>query len=405
MAQTIMDSAGRRVSNSGSFFGAYDVSFMCGAGHWRESLHSGKYGHDADIPELDLHSEGFYMLSGNNWLRASKWRFDDYNSILAIYTGREISFQYDILNAIAGCLQIIAEKHDIKFLRGIPSKDFHYALLWSREYDRPREGFPSWSWAGWHTRQQIIDIYPKKGDSGYMVELEDGSYKHRGPQPNEFELQGFYVSPIEHPHVSNHCSQELAQVRVAASADYLTITSESVHFFIDIVADQTKSYENDRVGPYPSMRSGLDSTIDSDESWEPETEYLTPYERIRLRDSSGNSYASHIPRWDSTDTVNLPRTIRGSTLTWLLRDGIELIKIVGIKSSLGGADSLKLNHICCLGFDRIQRNPPRVTRMGKFWIPREWWEKARPKEVTVAMWQVVPQQRWIVFSPFYRSYS
>lgn len=126
---------------------------------------------------------------------------------------------------------------------------------------------------------------------------------------------------------------------------------------------------------YPLVRCSFDSTIDSGESWEPETEYITPYDRICLLDSSGNSYASHIPRCDSTDTVNLPRTIRGSTLTWLLRDGIELIKIVGVKL-LDGADGLqKLDHICCLGIDRSQRIPGRVTRMGKFWIPREWWER------------------------------
>ena len=56
-----------------AFFGAYDVSFVCGAGHWRESQHSGKYGHDADIPSLNLHPEAFYMLSGYNWLSASGW--------------------------------------------------------------------------------------------------------------------------------------------------------------------------------------------------------------------------------------------------------------------------------------------------------------------------------------------
>lgn len=79
-----------------------------------------------------MHSQGFYMLSSYNWLSGSKWRFDDYNSILSKYTGRDISLQSDKLNAIVGCLQIIAQKHDMKFLSGLSSKDFHYALLWSR---------------------------------------------------------------------------------------------------------------------------------------------------------------------------------------------------------------------------------------------------------------------------------
>jgi hypothetical protein len=55
-----------------AFFGKHDISFMCGAGHWREALHSGEYGHDASISDINLHSKGYYVLSGLRWLNTSE---------------------------------------------------------------------------------------------------------------------------------------------------------------------------------------------------------------------------------------------------------------------------------------------------------------------------------------------
>ena len=54
-----------------AFFGGLDISFMCGAGHWRESLHSGPYGHEANIRDIDTISAGHYVLSAPKWLASA----------------------------------------------------------------------------------------------------------------------------------------------------------------------------------------------------------------------------------------------------------------------------------------------------------------------------------------------
>ena len=131
-----------------AFFGNYDVSFMCGAGHWRESLHSGEFGHDANIPGVDLRSNGYYVLSAFMWLRNSEWDFSDYDAVALAYSHRRLSYESDRLDAISGCFNMVAQKKGIHFISGLPSADFHYALLFHGEKDRSRAGFPSWSWAG-----------------------------------------------------------------------------------------------------------------------------------------------------------------------------------------------------------------------------------------------------------------
>lgn len=125
-----------------AFFGGLDVSFQCGAGHWRESLHSGPYGHDANLSDgwehLDLRTHTRWTLSIHRWLDNSNWCFSDYQGMISMYTIRELSYESDKINAISGCLNMLGLRKGIQFVWGLPSIDFHYALLWTREYDRPR---------------------------------------------------------------------------------------------------------------------------------------------------------------------------------------------------------------------------------------------------------------------------
>ncbi|KAK8031118.1 hypothetical protein PG990_000852 [Apiospora arundinis] len=55
-----------------AFVGDHDVSFLCGAGHWRESLHSGKFGHDANLPGVEMHSKRYHFMSSSTWLRQTR---------------------------------------------------------------------------------------------------------------------------------------------------------------------------------------------------------------------------------------------------------------------------------------------------------------------------------------------
>ena len=378
-----------------ALFGGYDVSFICGAGHWRQSLHSGKYGHEAEMPGLDLFSEGYYLLCGLSWLRTPEWSFADYDTILTAYSGRNITVESDKLSAISGCLNMIARKKGVEFFAGLPSRDFHYAVLWLGEYDRPRDGFPSWSWAGWHALQQRHIVYPMKGSSGEIPQSVGGNSDNDDLRsPEDIELQGLLISLTERPHAFNRCSQHLAHLSISENHQAITITSESAHFFIDILAGAAGP-------PEPLVldhtQTRIPKTMDSTLGFEiqsgltattPETEFSTPFERLRLRDDSGNTNIYHYPRWFNhwpPLKLNLPLKLRISTLIWLLENGIRLIKVVGIKL-LEGDDGLQpFDLVLCLGIDDRGQSPGRGRRLGMFCIPKAVWDSAGPTEMTVEL--------------------
>lgn len=333
---------------------------MCGSGHWRESLHSGLYGHEAEIPDVKTDCRGYYLLSWLNWLNDESWKFEDYSSLLMSYTPRQLSFESDKLNAITGCLNLIGDSKGVPFLYGLPATDFHYALLWTREYDRPRPGFPSWSWAGWHSLQQSHQIYPLESGTCSLEEDKDGSLQTAGPVCRDIELQGLLITLTERPHRTNKCSQRFADITFPShkTSTLITITSELAHFSLDILPSSSPiSRRQSQPSPYLEVPYDFDSTVtpSTDDSWNFTSEYTTPFGRLRLRDDYGNIYKHHYPRWYDhwpPFKLNLPTTLRGGTLAWLLKGGIELVMVLELKL-LEGDESLKPLHlVLCLGIDR-----------------------------------------------------
>src|SRR5207237_243047 len=112
------------------------------------------------------------------------------------------------------------------------------------------------------------------------------------------------------------------------------------------------------------------------------------FARMRLRDSSGNVSVYHYPRWyDHPPPMKLdfPNTLRGSTLTWLLRDGIVLIKIVDLDVVERGEEFEPFHVVLCLGIDRTGGDGVPLKRMGMFVISKEILNRAQPQEGTVEM--------------------
>ncbi|KAK8203143.1 hypothetical protein M8818_005368 [Zalaria obscura] len=72
-------------------------------------------------------------------------------------TGRDLTYENDILNAISGLLAAVAQAHNESFLCGMLLSTFlEHSMLWTpmvklrrREPDAGGHNFPSWSWAGW----------------------------------------------------------------------------------------------------------------------------------------------------------------------------------------------------------------------------------------------------------------
>ena len=90
-------------------------------------------------------------------LYETEWDYKQYDSFVSAYTGRSLTDQFDALNAGRGVLNAITKNTGRAFIFGLPIDDFHRALLWKSHHGNTltrREGFPSWSWAGWKGRTE-----------------------------------------------------------------------------------------------------------------------------------------------------------------------------------------------------------------------------------------------------------
>ncbi|KAI9641986.1 hypothetical protein NHQ30_009856 [Ciborinia camelliae] len=373
-----------------AFFGNWDTSFLCISGHWRESLHSGQYAHEAtQIPGVDMTCEGWNMLSWLHWLNDTSWSFEEYNSLVMSYTPRKLTFDNDKIKAIAGALNLLSENKGITFVYGLPTTDFHYALLWIGEYDQSRTGFPSWSWAGWHCLQQSHSIYPKGSSTCSLKEDEQGNLRTIEPVNRDIELAGLFISLTERASLTNKCSQQFANITLISSNDTLAITSEVAHFSINILplaADPENKRNISRLSPYSERQIPFDfdsrDTPDMETSWDPDSSYLTPYDRLQLEDAYGNIQTPHYPRWYDhwpPFQLNFPEKLRGPSLIWLLREGIEMIRILEVEL-LEGDEALQPFHlVLCLGIDRRDGGEMKMARrFGMFCLPKDVWVKAHP---------------------------
>jgi hypothetical protein len=171
----------------------------------------------------------------------------------------------------------------------------------------------------------------------------------------------------------------------------LIVTTKSAHFSFEVFPEcqvEDKFKQNVNLGKrilvptdFDSKTEGLSMTniIGSD------VEYDTPYDRFRLCDDHGNVYTHWYPYWYNHLPVlrlKLPQTLHGSTLKWLLEDGIEMIMILELKQQVKDSTSVPHEHVLCLGLDRRE---PVVRRFGMFCLPKAVWEKARPDRVTVTL--------------------
>ncbi len=85
-------------------------------------------------------------------LEKLEWDFQQYSSLVADYTHREITWENDRYNACRGSLNRMTARTGVQFHWALPKVDLLKSLLW-----KPHHGyvnsrcpeFPSWSWLGW----------------------------------------------------------------------------------------------------------------------------------------------------------------------------------------------------------------------------------------------------------------
>jgi hypothetical protein len=89
----------------------------------------------------------------NNYLDRNKPASLAYFEAVEDYTSRDLSYPSDILKAFSGFLQVQQRMIGTDSLSGLPTSIFDMALLWQPVGPmQRRDGFPSWSWAGWQGR-------------------------------------------------------------------------------------------------------------------------------------------------------------------------------------------------------------------------------------------------------------
>ncbi|KIW69438.1 hypothetical protein PV04_05315 [Phialophora macrospora] len=88
-------------------------------------------------------------------------RLQMYIVLTNLYNYRYMTYQSDALNAFSGILQYLNEvAYPRGFFWGLPLEDFNWALSWvSRGAVERRNGFPSWSWAGWQGRKWGGEVF------------------------------------------------------------------------------------------------------------------------------------------------------------------------------------------------------------------------------------------------------
>ena len=156
------------------------VMFACQRCRWLEdAVLEGRDAHqefgsisseNSKVPKYVLEAK---LLQQGTWALSSQGRLDaepvksfdpllnSFQKLLLGYSGRELSFQSDALNAFQGIAMAWAQRMKSDLYFGMPLLFFDWFMLFSAATSRglyPRDGFPSWPCAGWQGPVQLEDL-------------------------------------------------------------------------------------------------------------------------------------------------------------------------------------------------------------------------------------------------------
>ncbi|KAF7503741.1 hypothetical protein GJ744_003324 [Endocarpon pusillum] len=151
----------RRLSRRILCFSETQVSFQCQYDFYCEDTHIEGAGRASQYYKPATNSPSSKTLAVRFGL-AHNWNM--YADTVLTYTQRNLSFEYDRLNAFLGIVGVFQRSFRCSLFNGLPMILIHFALLWqtldptSRRLTTfsPRSGsesfprcLPSWSWVGW----------------------------------------------------------------------------------------------------------------------------------------------------------------------------------------------------------------------------------------------------------------
>ena len=95
-----------------------------------------------------------------------------YDRLLEQYSGRELSYDSDMINAFSALLEKFQQQSHTGTLWGLPAAALPWTMLWEEESycNRRIPEFPSWSWAGWQGTLSIGQYSVARPGNIYTVD-------------------------------------------------------------------------------------------------------------------------------------------------------------------------------------------------------------------------------------------
>ena len=111
-------------------------------------------------------------------LRDPAKRLKNWGVKLNMYSYRQMSYDVDAQRAFEGIAQQLTTMYPEGFFQGLPIEDFDWGLLWRSQWPPTRrQGFPSWTWAGWKGALWFGQPFEVTQTRRYSVFLEVCSFK------------------------------------------------------------------------------------------------------------------------------------------------------------------------------------------------------------------------------------
>lgn len=161
-----------------------------------------------DCPTLDPEEKGVGVWLGQEYFREDgsginldddEWDFKNYDALVSVFSGRELTHQSDALNACRGSLNRMSMSANVVFYYGLPVHDCLRALIWMPHHGNVitrNSGFPSWSWTGWQGR---IEYAYWVGDMAAYLQEEPDEQAHRQGPPSKRRRMPFLEAKLTHP--------------------------------------------------------------------------------------------------------------------------------------------------------------------------------------------------------------
>lgn len=253
----------------------HQIYFDCSSMQCCESLDETRSWAHGLSPASNPTEEGFvtWMLrqAGAGALRIPlDWpsrRLEHWGEKLNLYSYRNMTYPEDAIRAFEGVLQRLQTIYSKGFFWGLPVEDFDWALLWRSQMPPVRrEGFPTWSWAGWRgplffgqpfdvekTRRIPTDLEISRSKFGQMDRIF--ATKCDSPASHDSVCIVLQNDPIDKAAQIQPPEPEfhLDQYPSAEEAGYLFITAIFLHFTPNFERPRTRTHQASEYDSYETF--------------------------------------------------------------------------------------------------------------------------------------------------------